>query len=137
MMRLRLGPDLREQIESQARAALPRECCGLIEGIRSGDTVFAEALHATRNIASDMDRFEIDPGAHFSILRAARERGTEIVGCYHSHPNGAATPSAQDHENPGEEGFIWLILATSEHPDSAIAAFVVSAGALAPITCEA
>jgi proteasome lid subunit RPN8/RPN11 len=133
MTRIRLGPDLRAQIESQARVALPRECCGLIEGVRSGNTVSAVALHATRNIASDTDRFEIDPEAHFSILRAARGRGAEIIGCYHSHPNGEAVPSARDRECVGEEGFVWLIVAPTERSNIELGAFVVSAGILVPI----
>src|ERR1051326_8981689 len=71
MKHFRIGPDLREQIRKQACVALPRECCGLIEGIRMGDTVSATTLHPTRNTASETDRFEIDPAAHISILRAA------------------------------------------------------------------
>jgi proteasome lid subunit RPN8/RPN11 len=96
--------------------------------------VSATALHATHNIASDADRFEIDPGEQFSILRAARGRGTEIVGCYHSHPNGSSTPSARDRENVGEEGFVWLIVALLG-ADTELGAFVVSAGTLLPIAC--
>lgn len=135
MKHFRIGPDLQEQIRKQACVALPRECCGLIEGIRRGDTVSATTLHPTRNTASEADRFEIDPAAHISILRAARARGAEIVGCYHSHPNGNAMPSARDLENVGEEGFVWLILALAGRPEGELAAFVVSAGGLVPIAC--
>ena len=68
----------------------PRECCGLIEGERHGDTAVAVALHATRNLAEASDRFAIDPAAQFALLRALRGTGRDIIGCYHSHPNGHA-----------------------------------------------
>jgi proteasome lid subunit RPN8/RPN11 len=134
--RFHLAPDLREQIQREARAALPRECCGLIEGVRSGDLVCATVLHPTRNIAGETDRFEIDPVDHFSILRAARIKNTEIVGCYHSHPNGSTMPSGWDLENVGEDGFIWLIVALPERLDGEFAAFVVKQGQLVSMQCE-
>ena len=37
--------------------------------------------------------------------------GHEIVGCYHSHPNGRPEPSKRDLEYATEDGFIWLIAA--------------------------
>jgi len=137
MKLIRLGANLRQQIQHQARAALPRECCGLIEGGWESETVSATLLHPTRNTASEADRFEIDPETHFLILRAARARNTDIVGCYHSHPNGGATPSARDLANVGEEGFIWLIFDLTQRSDGKLSAFIVSAGKLVPIAFEA
>lgn len=105
---------MRAQIEGEARAALPGECCGLIEGRRDGGggRVVAVAVHPARNIGGGDDRFEIDPADHIRMLRAARARGTEIVGCYHSHPNGRAEPSARDLAGAAEEGFVWVIAAS-------------------------
>lgn len=104
----------RAQIESEARAAFPRECCGLLEGMREGDAIRVIALHPARNLSSDSDRFEIDPTDHFAAIRAARANGREIVGCYHSHPNGKAEPSARDAEGAWDESFVWLIAAVSD-----------------------
>jgi len=104
-----LPANLRRQLASEARAAFPRECCGLIEGVRSAGTTEAVRLHPARNLAQRADRFEIDPMEQFRLLRALRDCESEIVGCYHSHPNGSAVPSATDRERASEEGFIWLI----------------------------
>jgi proteasome lid subunit RPN8/RPN11 len=100
---LLLADELREQIAREARAAFPRECCGLIEG----RALRIAALHPARNISKDDDCFEIDPADHFRALRATRSNGRTIIGCYHSHPNGRAEPSARDGD--GEDGFLWLI----------------------------
>lgn len=108
---LALGADLRAQIAREAKAAFPRECCGLIEGAREGNRIVATALHPTRNIAADADRFEIDPATHIALLKKLRGSARKIVGCYHSHPEGRAEPSARDAEAAAEEGFVWLIQA--------------------------
>lgn len=109
-------------ISEEARAAFPRECCGLIEGVRTGDAVHAMALHSTHNVSADPDCFEIDPAAHLRARRIAREAGRAIVGCYHSHPNGRPAPSPRD--LPGEMDFIWLIAALDAHGVQSLAAFV-------------
>jgi proteasome lid subunit RPN8/RPN11 len=110
-MKLALPDALRTGIEAQARAAYPRECCGLLEGVRDGDVAQVLAFHPARNIAAANDRFEIDPGDHFAALKAARAHGRAIIGCYHSHPGGAAVPSAIDRAAAVEDGFLWLIAA--------------------------
>jgi proteasome lid subunit RPN8/RPN11 len=109
-----LADGLRAQLEREARLAFPRECCGLIEGLYKEGVARATALHPTRNLSSDVDRFEIDPAEQFRLMRNARERSAEIIGCYHSHPNGRAEPSPRDVDSAGEEGFLWLIAALAD-----------------------
>ena len=107
--RVELPAALADSIRGQARAASPAECCGLIEGIRKGVNFRVTALHPARNLSADAHRFEIDPPDQFAAQRAARARGAEIIGCYHSHPDGSAEPSAADLAGAGEENFLWLI----------------------------
>ena len=127
-MKIVLPMELRARIEREARKAFPRECCGLIEGIREGDVAHGIALHSARNVAKGLDRFEIAPADHFAALKAARENGRILIGCYHSHPNGNALPSPADKAGAGEEGFFWLIAGLSG-PGAAVAlaAFVYCA----------
>jgi desampylase len=114
-----LAAALHAQIARAAQAALPGECCGLIEGRRDDHGgVVAVAVHPARNIGGGDDRFEIDPADHVRVLRAARARGTQIVGCYHSHPNGRAEPSARDLAGAAEVGFVWLIAAVTDAGNS-------------------
>lgn len=122
-MRVWLADDLRAQIRREAKAADPRECCGLIEGARDGDVFRATALHPARNIVTDPDRFEIDPRDHLAASKAARANGRALIGCYHSHPDGAARPSPRDLAGAGEENFLWLIAAGEK-----LAAFVYLCG---------
>jgi proteasome lid subunit RPN8/RPN11 len=110
-MRLHLPEPLKAQIEAQARAAFPRECCGLVEGVWRGNEARALALHPSPNLAPDPDRFEIAPTVQFQALKIARAAGHAVIGCYHSHPNGEVLPSARDAAGAGEENFLWLIAA--------------------------
>ena len=120
---IELPAALAGQIRHQAARANPRECCGLIEGVREGGFFRITALHPARNLAEDADRFDIDPRDHLAAAKAARAHGSSIIGCYHSHPAGPAEPSARDLAGAGEENFLWLIAAGKE-----LAAFVYFCG---------
>ena len=92
--RLTMAPETLRAIARHARRALPRECCGFLVGARRR-VLFAVA---TRNVAAGPFRYRIDDAAHIALRRALRRfvPPLEIVGVYHSHPNGEARPSATD-----------------------------------------
>ena len=125
MTQVALPEILRLRILQEARDAFPRECCGLVEGLRSeaGGLFRAIAVHPARNLASATDRFEIAPQDHIRALKAARANGHALIGCYHSHPHGRAEPSATDGHGAAEDDFLWLIAAGDE-----LAAFVYRRG---------
>jgi proteasome lid subunit RPN8/RPN11 len=94
------------EIVRHAREVAPEECCGLLLG-RHGAIV--EAVRA-RNIADDpATRFLVDPQDHFDGRRAARARGLEVVGFYHSHPRSPAEPSARDLAEFSYTGHFYVI----------------------------
>lgn len=107
-MRLLLPAALRIQAVAAAQAAAPCEACGLIEGMRDGDGFAAAALHLCPNLAGP-GRFVIDPAVHIGLQRRLRDGPTKVIGCFHTHPNGAAAPSAADRE-AGDFGYLWLIM---------------------------
>ncbi|HEX4533123.1 MAG TPA: M67 family metallopeptidase [Rhizomicrobium sp.] len=123
---------LGDEIQMQARAAAPRECCGLIEGVRENADIRVTALHATRNLANEIGHFEIDPAQHIALLRTLRGTGHEIVGCYHSHPGGEAMPSARDGAGAFETDFVWLIAAVN-NGDVSLAGFISRQTGFAPL----
>jgi proteasome lid subunit RPN8/RPN11 len=102
-----------ESIVAHAREAAPHECCGLLLG-RTGTIV--EAVR-TRNIADDpATRFLVDPKDHIDGRRAARDRGLEVVGFYHSHPHSAAEPSARDLDEFSAPDQIYAIVSLLAEP---------------------
>ncbi len=93
---IRLPGALREALLAHCLAELPNEGCGLLLGRREGElaTVF-EAWPAS-NARAAADRYLIEPEAVLAADRAARGRGGLLLGAWHSHPGGPATPSATD-----------------------------------------
>lgn len=113
-MKVSLPAALAAAIFAQADVAHPQECCGLLEGARDGDQFRITALHPARNLSSLPDRFEIDPVDHLKAQKIARAGGHAIIGCYHSHPHGAAQPSATDLTGAEQDNFLWLIVSGRE-----------------------
>ena len=132
--------EFQQQLRDEALRALPRECCGLLEGIIEPLTLSLSkgarviALHPTANLSNASDRFEIDPASHIALLRKLRGTGRTIVGCYHSHPNGRAEPSKRDCESAVEQGFLWLICAIQPGArTTSIAAFLSTGECFSPL----
>lgn len=109
-MAVAIAPALLEELKARAAASPGIELCGLL----FGDTRAIGATRATLNVAEDpATAFEIDPGALIAALRAERAGGPRLIGCYHSHPNGDASPSPRD-VAAAQAGAVWLILAGDE-----------------------
>ena len=107
---LHLTDELAARVLMAASRAYPSECCGLIEGTDSDDGWRALAIHEAKNIADDpRHRFLIDPQAQFDLMRRLRGADTRIIGCFHSHPDGEAKPSATDRAEAYETDFLYLI----------------------------
>jgi len=92
---------------SEAKAAHPRECCGILLG--TGNR-FTEARPAANVHPEPETHFEIDPQALIDAHRAARDGGPQVLGYYHSHPAGAAEPSATDRAMASGDGRVWAII---------------------------
>jgi len=81
----------------------PHECCGVLLG-RFGDdgdgsvtkTVSSVAPCGNTRADSPHNRYNIDPRELIRIQREGRERGEDIVGFYHSHPDHPARWSPTD-----------------------------------------
>ena len=95
-------------IIEHAAAAAPNEACGIVIGTA---TTIAAALPARNVAACPATSFEIDPQALIDVQRATRRDGSEVVGWYHSHPNGVAMPSPTDAMRAVGDDRLWLIAA--------------------------
>ena len=107
-------------IVDHAAAAAPFEACGVVVG---DATMIATAVPAVNVAADPATAFEIDPVTLLQVQREARAGGRAVVGCYHSHLNRVAYPSATDAAGAAEAGRVWLIVA-----GGAVAAWRVAAG---------
>lgn len=77
----------------------PHECCGVLLGSfdnNGSKTVSRIARCGNTRADSPHNRYQIDPRELIRIQREGRERGEDIVGFYHSHPDHPAHWSTTD-----------------------------------------
>ena len=81
-----------DEMVAHAREDAPDECCGLLVGTADRIDEAARTPSAERS----PNRYQIDPAAHFAVIRRLRGTDRAIIGAYHSHPRSAAAPSPSD-----------------------------------------
>ena len=98
---LLLSKFLEQEIRDHAAGDYPHECCGAILGTdtEAGRQVRALFPLINRRDDSPRNRFSITPEDFRAAERAAAERGMELLGWYHSHPDHPARPSDFDREH--------------------------------------
>ncbi len=103
---LKISAELADKIRAQGAETYPQECCGALLGRDTevaDRSVFREiqALHPLVNRREDSpnNRFSLSSADVVEAEKAARERGLEVVGWYHSHPDHPARPSAYDRDH--------------------------------------
>jgi proteasome lid subunit RPN8/RPN11 len=72
----------------------PLEACGLLAG-RNGRV---ELVVGVRNTARSPVRYLMDPRQQWNAFEKFEQLGLELLGIYHSHPNGPSRPSPTDIE---------------------------------------
>ena len=88
-----------DEIRRHGEETYPRECCGVLLGclMDDGAKVVARVARCDNTREdSPQNRYNIDPRELIRIQREGRERGEDIVGFYHSHPDHPAKWSATD-----------------------------------------
>lgn len=88
-----------EGLRRHGEETYPHECCGVLLGQFDGDgkrVVTSVARCGNTRNDSPHNRYNINPRELIRIQREARERGEDIVGFYHSHPDHPAQWSVTD-----------------------------------------
>jgi proteasome lid subunit RPN8/RPN11 len=96
---LKLTQSAYGSIRQHGEETYPHECCGVLLGHFQDDgskTVSRVARCGNTRADSPHNRYNIDPRDLIRIQREGRERGEDIVGFYHSHPDHPAQWSPTD-----------------------------------------
>jgi proteasome lid subunit RPN8/RPN11 len=95
---LKLNEQVYNAIRLHGEETYPHECCGVLLGwSEDGVNAIAEAIRAgNTRTDSAHNRYHIAPQELVKIQRLGRERGLDIVGFYHSHPDHPAQWSTTD-----------------------------------------
>jgi proteasome lid subunit RPN8/RPN11 len=95
---LKIKKELLEKIKSQAEKDYPYETCGIMIGKEEDELLAVENANKERK----NDRYEINPKDYMKAERYADEKGLQIVGIYHSHPDHPDMASKTDEERAFE-----------------------------------
>jgi proteasome lid subunit RPN8/RPN11 len=99
VLMLRLSQSDYVSLRKRGEEAYPHECCGALLGrfeVDGSKTVSRIARCGNTREDSPHNRYHIDPKELIRIQREGRERGEDIVGFYHSHPDHPAQWSPTD-----------------------------------------
>ncbi len=124
---LYLDHKLAQEIRAHGGETYPHECCGALLGRADGDgRKQVEELHALVNRREDSprNRFLVTPEDYRAAEKAARARGLEIVGWYHSHPDHPARPSEFDREHAWPT-YSYVIVAVADRQPGEIASWTL------------
>jgi proteasome lid subunit RPN8/RPN11 len=84
------------EMVQHAQTELPNECCGVLAGLRGGDTLRVLARHSLVNGAVSPVEYLSEPRSMFDAVKAMRKEEHEILAIYHSHPTSEPIPSKTD-----------------------------------------
>ena len=133
---VQLGAAAQAEIRRLATAAYPHEGCGVLIGSYRGDGVAVEEVTSGRNLWTERlrDRYDLDPADIQSADRSARQRGLDVVGFWHSHPDHPARPSQFDSDRAWVD-YAYLIVNSGSNGTGDLNAFAkdAQAQALQPI----
>ena len=97
---LKIPEKILGEIRRHGEETYPHECCGVLLGSLDLEKQVREVKHAVRagNTRNDspQNRYNIDPRELIAAQKLAREKGEDIIGFYHSHPDHPARWSQTD-----------------------------------------
>jgi proteasome lid subunit RPN8/RPN11 len=125
---LKLNEQVYDAIRRHGEETYPYECCGVLLGRSAGGVnEVDEAVRAgNTRIDSPHNRYQIASQELVKIQRLSRERGLDIVGFYHSHPDHPARWSKTDFAEAHWIGCSYVITAVDEGVAQATNSFLLT-----------
>ncbi|MFZ3332613.1 MAG: M67 family metallopeptidase [Candidatus Acidiferrales bacterium] len=130
---VRIASIVSQQVQEHAHQELRVECCGMLAGRDGVITRAHPALNAARNPATE---YEIAPKQLFQLTREIRAAGLQLLGIYHSHPNGSNEPSARDIEQAYYPEVAYFIISPVEDAEEPVRAFSICNGQVAELKIQ-
>jgi proteasome lid subunit RPN8/RPN11 len=99
VLMLKIAPNEYTAFRQHGEETYPHECCGVLLGrIDDDGTRVVTSIARAGNTRTDspQNRYHIDPKELIRIQREGRNRGEDIIGFYHSHPDHPAQWSQTD-----------------------------------------
>ena len=89
---IRISPDCTAIILQHVSSVMPEEACGILAGKNNQ----INKVISIENRMQSPFRFSMDARAQFDAFRTIEQEKLELLGIYHSHPEGPSKPSETD-----------------------------------------
>ncbi|MBS1192890.1 MAG: hypothetical protein H6Q97_869 [Nitrospirae bacterium] len=131
---LTIARDDLQTIIDHCNAGYPDEACGILAG-KAGRV---EKVYSMTNARPGPVSYEMDPEEQFRVMKDIRQTGLEMVGMFHSHPDGRAYPSGVDVEKaywpgtqlPNYPEAVYVIVSLMDRPNPDVRGYTISGGAI-------
>jgi proteasome lid subunit RPN8/RPN11 len=129
-MTIDIRPTDLECLKKHTEACWPEEACALLIGqYVQNQHWIVNHVELAENIAENKSRyFEIDPTSRVKVEMNMLSEIDEVIGIFHSHPEGQATLSDTDLKNMTEPDLFWLIANTASGKVKEFCAFTAADG---------
>jgi proteasome lid subunit RPN8/RPN11 len=122
---IRIQAEVLQLMIGHARQDLRIECCGLLAG---RDGIIRCALPAENVAVNRATSYEVATKQVVQLMREIRAAGLEMLGIYHSHPNGKSEPSRADIAMVSYPDVAYFIVSPAGHGQEPIRAFLIQDG---------
>lgn len=124
----RVEPAVLRAMRTHAREAHPHEAVGALLG--AGDTA-VDYVRLENVSPSPASAFSVEPLELVRVEGDARDRGLALLGLFHSHPGGTASPSDSDRRGAWPGRCCWIGALRSDG-SLELGAFPLDRGSLPP-----
>ena len=108
-MQLVLTEAQQQLLSKEAKDKKPNESCALLFGNKENDKLIVSELFLAENVDGSPVNFTISNEQLIHGYKMAEEKGLDVIGIFHSHPNSEAFPSSTDKKFMEINPVAWVI----------------------------
>jgi len=109
-LQLILTKTQRELLTTEAINKKPNESCALLFGKKDNDKISITEIYPTENIEKSPINFTISNEQLIQKYKIAEDKGLDVIGIFHSHPDSKPFPSETDKKFMEINPVAWVIL---------------------------
>jgi proteasome lid subunit RPN8/RPN11 len=98
---------------------IPNECCGVLLGAEGK----FQRLIPMRNVRPSPSSYFMDPERQVQVFSEMEKGGEQLLGIYHSHPNGPPYPSDTDLKLAFHPDALYFIVSLEDKHNPSVGAF--------------
>ncbi len=108
-MKLILTKAQRDILSTEALNKKPNESCALLFGKKDNDKIAVSEIYPAENIEKSSVNFTISNEQLIQGYKIAEDKGLDVIGIFHSHPDSEPYPSATDKKFMEINPVAWVI----------------------------